>query len=232
MPNYCDNFLLIDGAASDVKTLLDFVQSSGNDFDFEKIVPMPDYIYRGAVGAEEQEIYGEDNWYDWSNKNWGTKWNSVDTEKWGSEIHFLTAWSPCDPVIAALAEKFPSLRITYTFYESGMCFCGKRVYENGEVIFYYDGDYAANPFCDDGDEWADEHSISDPLFPVKKEGFLEEVCDVEEIPDHAGYTCGRLYYREYENNKIRYLSDGAFVAHESYNFEFIRKENSSELHAA
>ena len=69
MPNYCENFLSIEGNADTLKEIMDFVKSDKSVFDFEKIVPMPDYIYRGAVGAKEKEIYGENNWYDWSNKN-------------------------------------------------------------------------------------------------------------------------------------------------------------------
>ena len=232
MPNYCENFLSIEGNADTLKEIMDFVKSDKSVFDFEKIVPMPDYIYRGAVGAKEKEIYGENNWYDWSNKNWGTKWNSVDAEDWDDEIQFLTAWSPCDPVIAALAKMFPMMRFTYTFYEAGMCFCGKRVYENGEISFYYDGDYAENPLCDDDDEWAEDYIISDPLFPIKESGFREEIQDVEEVANHANYIRGKLHYREYDNNKIRYLSSGVFIAIKGYTFQFAEEQVPSNPHAA
>lgn len=33
MPNYCDNYLQIDGPADAVKTVIDFVKSSENKFD-------------------------------------------------------------------------------------------------------------------------------------------------------------------------------------------------------
>lgn len=232
MPNYCENYLTIEGNTITLKKIIDFVKSDETAFDFEKIVPMPDYIYRGVIGDKEKELYGENNWYDWSNKNWGTKWNSVDAEIWDNDIQFQTAWSPCDPVIAALAEKFPTMRFTYTFYEPGMCFCGKRVYENGEILFYYDGDFAENPLWEDDDEWANEYIISDPLFPVKKSGFLEEIHDVEEVANHAGYTRGKLNYREYENNKIRYLSDGDFIAYKDYDSRFSKEQVPSTLFAA
>ena len=107
MPNYCDNYLTIEGNPDTRNKILTLLKSDESCFDFEKVIPMPENIYRGGVGAEEKEIYGENNWYDWSIKNWGTKWNSVDAEVHYNEIYFQTAWSPCDPVIAALAEKFP-----------------------------------------------------------------------------------------------------------------------------
>lgn len=232
MPNYCENYLSIEGNNDTKKLIMEFVKSEENAFDFDKIVPMPDYIYRGVVGERERKIYGENNWYDWSVKNWGTKWNSADVEIWDDEIQFQTAWSPCDPVIAALAEKFPTMRFTYSFYEPGMCFCGKRVYENGELLFYYDGNYLENPLCDSDSEWSEEYLISDPLFPVKDSGFLEEISGVEAVDNHTDYTCGKLHYREYENSKIRYLSDGLFVAHKDYKFSFIKEQTSSEFCAA
>ena len=45
------------------------------------------------------ELYGSADWYDWSNKNWGTKWNASDTcisrdETDDLEVHFTTAWNP------------------------------------------------------------------------------------------------------------------------------------------
>ena len=57
MPNYCDNYLRIDGPVDAVKNLIDFVKSNENKFDFNKIVPMPDYIYQGPVGSAEKALY-------------------------------------------------------------------------------------------------------------------------------------------------------------------------------
>jgi hypothetical protein len=45
------------------------------------------------------EQYGSADWYDWSCRNWGTKWNASDTcisrdEADDLEVHFTTAWNP------------------------------------------------------------------------------------------------------------------------------------------
>lgn len=222
MPNYCDNYLTIDGNPDTRNKILTLLKSDESCFDFEKVIPMPENIYRGGVGAEEKEIYGENNWYDWSIKNWGTKWNSVDAEVHYNEIYFQTAWSPCDPVIAALAEKFPSMRFTYTFTEPGMAFCGKRVYENGEILFYYDGDdYYENYECDMEDC---EYQIQDEMFPISENGFLTEVRKVEDVKGHPNYIRGSLYYREYENNRIHLLTNGRFVATKDYAAQFSNSE--------
>lgn len=229
MPNYCDNYLTIDGNPDTRKKILALLKSEENCFDFEKVIPMPENIYRGAVGQKEKEIYGENNWYDWSIKNWGTKWNSVDAEIEYNVISFYTAWSPCDPVIAALAEKFPSMRFTYTFTEPGMAFCGQRVYENGEILFYFDGDYSTNYDCD-CDEC--EYEIQDTLFPIKKSGFLTEIQSVEDVEGHVNYIKGILRYREYENNKIRMLADGKFVATKDYASRFSHSGDANTRCAA
>ena len=177
---------------------------------------MPDYIYRGTIGTKEMEIYGENNWYDWSIENWGTKWNSEDAEVDGNEILFLTAWSPCDPVIAALAKMYPTMRFTHTFYETGMCFCGKRVYENGKIVFSYDGDYYENPFWEDDDEEANEYILSDSMFPIEEFGLRTVITDKEE---YGNYITGKLYFRDYGNNKIHMMADGNFVARRDYVFQ-------------
>ena len=228
MPNYCNNNLFIEGNPDTLKKIMSYVESNDNVFDFERIVPMPDSIYRGNIGQKEEEIYGKSNRYDWSIENWGTKWNSVDAEKYENSFEFLTAWSPCDPVIAALAAKFPSMRFTYTFYETGMCFCGESVYENGELIFYYDGDYAENPACED-DEWADDYALANSLFPIKESGFTESV---EIVEKNGGIVRGRLHYREYENNRIYRMSDGFFVATDGYAKKYTNEQNNTIRRAA
>lgn len=229
MPNYCNNSLYIEGSSDTMKNVIDFVKSSECAFDFDKIVPMPDNIYQGSLGPKERELYGKNNWYDWSIENWGTKWNSVDAELDGDEIRFLTAWSPCDPVIAALAEMFPMMRFTYNFYETGMCFCGERIYENGKLVLYYDGDYAENPLYEEDDEWAREYVLSDFLFPIKESGFLEAVENVEEIGD---ITRGNLHYREYNYNRISKMTDGFFISVKDYATRFANLPTVSALQVA
>jgi hypothetical protein len=82
-----------------------------------------------------------DWWYNWNVRNWGTKWSAG--EVWNDRLdddnkvdghtsyNFDTAWSPAEPVIAALAEKFPALSITHRYCEGGMGFAGQVVYLNG-----------------------------------------------------------------------------------------------------
>ena len=37
--------------------------------------------------------YGDDTWYDWSCRHWGTKWNPSEARIFDDEIEFETAWS-------------------------------------------------------------------------------------------------------------------------------------------
>jgi len=82
-----------------------------------------------------------DNWYNWNCDNWGTKWSA--SEVWNDRIdddgkvdgqtsyNFDTAWSPAEPVVAALAEKFPTLRIAHRYCEAGMGYAGEVLYADG-----------------------------------------------------------------------------------------------------
>ena len=145
MPNWCKNILFIEGPYDSLAKIRDLVRGKETAFDFEKIVPMPDYIFRGDVGPKEKEIYGKNNWYDWSWKNWGTKWNS-EAARYALTNDclgyvFYTAWSSCEPVIEELARMFPDMKLDYKFGEPGFCFCGEREYENGKTVYSWDGDY-------------------------------------------------------------------------------------------
>lgn len=46
--------------------------------DFNKIIPMPDTVFKGSLGPEQREKYGTNNWLDWSVSNWNTKWNAFE----------------------------------------------------------------------------------------------------------------------------------------------------------
>ena len=46
--------------------------------------------------------YGAETWYDWSIKNWGTKWDAYETDL--CSLYFLTAWSTPESWWKALAQ--------------------------------------------------------------------------------------------------------------------------------
>ena len=164
MPNYIYNTLKIKGNLNDLNHVLNFVKSDSSLFDFDKILPMPDYIYRGDLIDIERKLYGKNNWYDWSMDNWGTKWNSVGACIEENFIRFETANTPCVPVVTALAQKYPTMRFEYAFYAGILGTEGKFVYENGELIFheYYSGDEYLIPDDDyDEDECSNEEENSD-----------------------------------------------------------------------
>ena len=124
------------------------------DFSFEAILPMPSALREiqspvTIATKEEQEeytkkhnrpcphitqeesdkldeLYGDNNWYDWSNNNWGVKWDCCDvgvTEEFGdTEIvyTFDTPWGPPQEIYNLLVAKFPEVHISWFWDEPGM----------------------------------------------------------------------------------------------------------------
>ena len=139
MPNHITNSVTFKGPKDKIDWLKeDFKEEDGEKvFDFNHIVPMPEDLkgsrspaliledltkkqlgdswYKDAAISQEEsdrrrKEYGADNWYDWSVKNWGTKWNAYDLEVYAMEdekiaVCFLTAWSPPFEIFDEIEEK-------------------------------------------------------------------------------------------------------------------------------
>jgi hypothetical protein len=67
------------------------------------------------LSKEYQKRFGADNWYDWQNANWGTKWNASEVFISDNVISFNTAWSAPEPIFVALSEKFPEVEFFIQF---------------------------------------------------------------------------------------------------------------------
>ncbi len=77
-------------------------------------------ISRGKKYIEAKEKYGYKDWYEWSNANWGTKWNACDTcldnvNPNPEFVSFETAWCYPEPVILKILEDNPDCLITFTW---------------------------------------------------------------------------------------------------------------------
>ena len=128
-------------------------------FSFEAILPMPEELrniqspvtiateeemkeykkkwnrdYCPHITQEESdrldELYDNNNWYDWSIDNWGVKWDCSDvevTEEFGdTEITYTfdTPWGPPEEIYALLVAKFPEVHISWFWDEPGMELAG------------------------------------------------------------------------------------------------------------
>jgi hypothetical protein len=133
--------------------------------------------------------YDVDNWYDWANNNWGTKWGCYDNEIDGGTLRFCTAWAPmADEIIEAFSKDFPSF---IWHWEEEQGYGATIVYENG-VITEGDGyepiNYSTIGWFKDknGFTWDVHHTNGRP-----------QSLSTEEVP--AGY------YLDYGFNESDYL---------------------------
>lgn len=133
MPNHVINILKIK-----TKNPNEVFKKFGEEnFDFNKVIPMPDYIYKGDIGEKERNLYGENNWYDWSNKYWGTKWNAYDQCEPYVEGNYVTyvfstAWSCPLPIYQELAKKY-DIEVKYADEDIGSN-CGRIKSKDGKII--------------------------------------------------------------------------------------------------
>jgi hypothetical protein len=117
--------------------------------ELKKILANPPQGYyphttRGITQKMSNELkskYGSDNWYDWSCKNWGTKWNTCSTSEpkinakgTRATYFFQTAWATPSPIFEKLSEKFPDVKIKVWFADEDMGYnVGRYGFEGGEV---------------------------------------------------------------------------------------------------
>lgn len=171
MPNWCSNTLVVRGSKEELDRMYNKVMVKG-EFDFNAIIPMPEhqpdpkkpnaFFADGNLGQEERKKFGSNNWYDWSNDNWGTKWNASDSygtrpyaEGKPAEISFNTAWSPVPDLIDTLSTQFPTLTFEYSYSEEGMMFAANLTIKNGEWLqedYLDDDDMMIQRYLDDPEE--------------------------------------------------------------------------------
>lgn len=118
MPNHVTTIL-----TAHPHDVIEALLNEKREVDFEKVLPMPEDVYRGGLGAEEEAKYpGDKNWYNWGVNHWGTKWNAYSTVLLShNTVSFETAWAHPFPVIAELANRFPSavLEVKYADEDLG-----------------------------------------------------------------------------------------------------------------
>ena len=131
MPNHCFNCLTVTGPADKLDAFAK--EASGKDLDtgdespfsLQALYPMPHQLAgtTSGSGEDQEEIlqsrnleeFGARNWYEWRNKNWGTKWDIWDAtlgriSPEEALFKFTTAWAPPYSALVVIADRFPELR--------------------------------------------------------------------------------------------------------------------------
>lgn len=75
----------------------------------------PEVESLGEAKISNIRKFGALNWYEWSIKNWGTKWNASNTAWDSKNVTFETAWDPALPAIIELSKQNPNIRMAVLY---------------------------------------------------------------------------------------------------------------------
>ena len=131
MPNWCTNYLMVDGNEKDVQRFKKDVKSKEHDLVLGSVHPMPKSLENTTAPDDKP------NWYDWCIKNWGTKWDvegelSIDLGS-SLEYGFQSAWSPPVAWLKKVSKRYPKLFFRLQYYEGNIGFMGIAKVKNGRV---------------------------------------------------------------------------------------------------
>jgi len=111
-----------------VKTL------SGEEMEIEEIADCNNATREMCKDLESR--FGHNNWYDWNNWNWGTKWDCSESiySQEDKMLQFETPWSAPVPIHEMMAEMFPDLTFQGTYADEDFG-SNAGCIENGAVYF-------------------------------------------------------------------------------------------------
>ena len=187
MPNWCNNGITIKHKDP---AMIDRVINAKEGLLME-FLPTPKALTETVAGfmgkdtpeqaelerkqAENIQLYGFKDWYDWNVANWGTKWDFTleNVERQDANTvtaSFDSAWAP--PVDAYVKLCALGFEIEALYYEPGMCFAGKFTGNEDD----YSDDYCEYNGCDSttvrdyvGAEIDDYFGISEEMAQYEEE---------------------------------------------------------------
>lgn len=113
-----------------------FIAGDKTAEDFKKAHPAEWAL--GKQAYENIRQYGSPTWYEWCNKNWGTKWNAYSCVELGKDddtLEFFTAWSSVPIILEALSKKYPDQTISYRWADEDVgSNVGEAVFQNGKLV--------------------------------------------------------------------------------------------------
>lgn len=128
MPNHVSNRLTLQCGKARASKVLAAIGGRSDDgtamlIDFNKLIPYPErFATLDREAHEWEKSHPSDprtgrpkdgfnqGGYEWCCEHWGTKWNAYGQKRLGpTSVYFETAWSAPEPVMDALAAKFPDV---------------------------------------------------------------------------------------------------------------------------
>jgi hypothetical protein len=138
MPNWCNNFIEIQGYKKTITKLSRIIKGSNNSDDNYR------GVFAALIGTKPfvtAEDYDKGAWYDANNSWFGTKWDiSYDECNYtfnDESISFSceTAWAPPIPFLATLCKMY-GVSGVITYDEGGSDFAGRTTIDNEGNIEY------------------------------------------------------------------------------------------------
>lgn len=143
MPNHCTTALRLKG---DLKHRQEFVDKN-KGFSWEDTMKERTYkilSFHAQVPMPKKHIASytknssNSDWYGWSNKNWGTKWDCyeeyLDHTDSHTHYHFDTAWATPYAWLTKVSSKFPHLKFNVEWAEEGGC-GGMMLFQGGDCFY-------------------------------------------------------------------------------------------------
>ena len=137
MPNWCNNFIEIQGDKKTITKLSRIIKGSNNSDDNNR------GVFAALIGTKPfvtAEDYDKGAWYDANNSWFGTKWDiSYDECNYtfnDESISFSceTAWAPPIPFLATLCKMY-GVSGVITYDEGGSDFAGRTTIDNeGDIV--------------------------------------------------------------------------------------------------
>jgi len=142
------NILNVQGGGAKANALLDFIADrryGRGSMDFNRITPMPPWVYRQPTNLALLEKYGETNCArGWCLENWGTSQNVLRLEKsareydGGPTIRFDTEDRDVRELIRKLSLVFKDLLLDYLWASEDVgSSVGAVQYQDGEAIIEF-----------------------------------------------------------------------------------------------
>ena len=204
MPNWCDNQVTITGPNSVIDKIEKIVKEEKEDNGLLNFFhPMPKQLEgttspSSSADKPQPMVEGFDNWYDWRNANWGTKWELCEFYGVDRQYHseqnegestitfgFDSAWAPPINAYEQFLRDNEDCSLKAWYYEGGCDFMGE--WDNGS-----DNCYTPSNYKSDSDFWNDGvGSTLDDYFGITESMAEYEAEQEAEKEDVHEYTKGK-----------------------------------------